>query len=132
MTRSMHTSNPLLLRTHRGRPHAVINTDDACQRGINDGDEIRVWNDMGEFFVAPKVAPGVSPGQVIVCNGWEPYMFRGRSRPRGCRAGPGEVAAPRRRLRPPALLAARMAAHAGGPRRAREHRTRSRPISLVT
>jgi DMSO reductase family type II enzyme molybdopterin subunit len=74
---SMHTSNPLLLRTHRGRPHAVINTDDARQRGINDGDEIRVWNDMGEFFVAAKVAPGVQPGQVIVYNGWEPYMFRG-------------------------------------------------------
>jgi len=73
----MHTSNPLLLRTHRGRPHAVINTDDARQRGINDGDEIRVWNDMGEFFVAAEVAPGGRPGQVIVYNGWEPYMFRG-------------------------------------------------------
>jgi complex iron-sulfur molybdoenzyme family reductase subunit alpha len=73
----MHTSNPLLLRTHRGRPHAVINADDARQRGINDGDEIRVWNDMGEFFVAAEVAPGVRPGQVIVHNGWEPYMFRG-------------------------------------------------------
>ncbi len=74
---SMHTSNPLLLRTHRGRPHAVINSDDARTRGINDGDEIRVWNDMGEFFVSAKVAPGVRPGQVIVYNGWEPYMFRG-------------------------------------------------------
>jgi hypothetical protein len=27
--------------------------------------------------VAAKVAPGVRPGQVIVYNGWEPYMFRG-------------------------------------------------------
>jgi DMSO reductase family type II enzyme molybdopterin subunit len=74
---SMHTSNPLLLRTHRGRPHAVINTDDARSHGITDGDDIRVWNDMGEFFVPAKVAPGVRPGQVIVYNGWEPYMFRG-------------------------------------------------------
>ena len=74
---SMHTSNPLLLRTHRGRPQADINTDDARAHGINDGDEIRVWNDMGEFFVSAKVAPGVRPGQVIVYNGWEPYMFRG-------------------------------------------------------
>ena len=74
---SMHTSNPLLLRTHRGRPHAVINVDDARARGIADGDDIRVWNDMGEFFVPAKVAPGVRPGQVIVYNGWEPYMFRG-------------------------------------------------------
>jgi DMSO reductase family type II enzyme molybdopterin subunit len=73
---SMNTTNPLLLRTHRGQPHAVINTDDARAHGINDGDEVRVWNDMGEFFVPAKVAPNVMPGQVIVYNGWEPYMFR--------------------------------------------------------
>jgi len=74
---SMNTTNPLLLRTHRGRPHAAINTDDARRRGIRDGDEIRVWNDLGEFFVPAKVTPTVMPGQVIVYNGWEPYMFRG-------------------------------------------------------
>jgi DMSO reductase family type II enzyme molybdopterin subunit len=74
---SMHITNRLLLQTHRGRPHAVINTGDARQRGIEDGDEVRVWNDMGEFFVPAKVAPNAMPGQVIVYNGWEPYMFRG-------------------------------------------------------
>jgi DMSO reductase family type II enzyme molybdopterin subunit len=73
---SMNTTNPLLLRTHRGQPHAVINSDDARRHNINDGDEIRVWNDMGEFLVPAKVAPNVMPGQVIVYNGWEPYMFR--------------------------------------------------------
>jgi DMSO reductase family type II enzyme molybdopterin subunit len=74
---SINITNRLLLHTHRGRPHAVINTGDARERGIEDGDEIRVWNDMGEFFVPAKVAPNVMPGQVIVYNGWEPYMFRG-------------------------------------------------------
>ena len=74
---SMNTTNPLLLRTHRGRPHACINVDDASSKGIHDDDEIRVWNDMGEFFVRAKVTPNVMPGQVIVYNGWEPYMFRG-------------------------------------------------------
>jgi anaerobic selenocysteine-containing dehydrogenase len=44
---SMNTTNPLLLRTHRGQPHAVINTDDARAHGINDGDEVRVRNDIG-------------------------------------------------------------------------------------
>jgi nitrate reductase alpha subunit len=58
---SMHMSNRLLLHTHRGRPHALVNTDDARERGIEDGDEIRVWNDMGEFFVPAKVAPNVRP-----------------------------------------------------------------------
>ena len=74
---SMNTTNPLLLHTHRGRPHAVIHAGDAAKKGIRDGDEVRVWNDMGEFFVPAKVTPNARPGQVIVYNGWEPYMFRG-------------------------------------------------------
>jgi DMSO reductase family type II enzyme molybdopterin subunit len=74
---SINITNRLLLHTHRGRPHALVNTDDARERSIEDGDEIRVWNDMGEFFVPAKVAPNVRRGQLIVYNGWEPYMFRG-------------------------------------------------------
>jgi DMSO reductase family type II enzyme molybdopterin subunit len=74
---SINITNRLLLQTHRGRPHALINSQDARERGIEDGDEVRVWNDMGEFLVPAKVAPNVMPGQVIVYNGWEPYMFRG-------------------------------------------------------
>ncbi|MBW1684810.1 MAG: molybdopterin-dependent oxidoreductase [Deltaproteobacteria bacterium] len=74
---SINITNRLLLNTHRGRPHALVNTDDARERSIEDGDEMRVWNDMGEFFVPAKVAPNVRRGQVIVYNGWEPYMFRG-------------------------------------------------------
>jgi DMSO reductase family type II enzyme molybdopterin subunit len=74
---SINITNRLLLQTHRGRPHALVNSDDARERSIEDGDEIRVWNDMGEFLVPAKVAPNVMPGQVIVYNGWEPYMFRG-------------------------------------------------------
>jgi len=78
---SINITNRLLLNTHRGRPHALVNTDDARERSIEDGDEMRVWNDMGEFFVPAKVAPNVRRGQVIVYNGWEPYMFRGWSGP---------------------------------------------------
>ena len=74
---SINITNRLLLHTHRGRPHALVNSDDARELHIEDGDEIRVWNDMGEFFVPAKVAPNVQRGQVIVYNGWEPYMFRG-------------------------------------------------------
>jgi len=74
---SINTTSPILLRTHRGRPHAVVNVNDAKAKGIADGDEVRVWNDMGEFFVPAKVTPNAMPGQVIVYNGWEPYMFRG-------------------------------------------------------
>ncbi|MFQ5380165.1 MAG: molybdopterin-dependent oxidoreductase [Dehalococcoidia bacterium] len=74
---SMNITNRTLLETHRGQPHMVINKDDAGAKGVRDDDEVRVFNDLGEFLVRVKVAPWVRPGQVIVYNGWDPYQFRG-------------------------------------------------------
>ena len=50
---------------------------DAGRRRIEDGDRIRVFNDVGEFQAIAKVAAAVQPGQVIVYHAWEPYQFRG-------------------------------------------------------
>ena len=66
-----------VISAHRTPEKAKQYAQQARDRGIEDGQEIRVWNDMGEFFVPAKVAPNAMPGQVIVYNGWEPYMFRG-------------------------------------------------------
>jgi len=55
----------------------VMNPQDAAARGVDDGDEVRVSNDFGEFFTPVKLSPSVMPGQVICYNGWEPYMHRG-------------------------------------------------------
>lgn len=74
---SMNITNELMLETHRGRPHAVINSADAVRLGIADDAEVRVWNDVGEFRVHAKVSPSARPGQVIVYNGWDPYQFPG-------------------------------------------------------
>jgi DMSO reductase family type II enzyme molybdopterin subunit len=74
---SMNITNRMLLQTHRGRPHLVMNTRDAKARGIADGEEVRVWNDVGDFLVPVKLSPSVMPGQVICYNGWDPYQFRG-------------------------------------------------------
>ena len=72
-----HHQPPPAPHPPREGPTLVINTDDAQARGASrTDDEIRVWNDMGAFFVPVKVSPSVRPGQVIVYNGWEPYMFR--------------------------------------------------------
>jgi DMSO reductase family type II enzyme molybdopterin subunit len=75
---SIHSSNitnSLMLNTHRGRPHLVMNAGDAGGHGIADGDEVRVSNDTGDFTVQAKVAPWVRPGQVIIYNGWDPVQF---------------------------------------------------------
>ena len=74
---SMNITNRMLLQTHRGRPHLVMSPVDAEERGIVDEEEVRVYNDAGEFLVPVKLSPSVRPGQVICYNGWDPYQFRG-------------------------------------------------------
>lgn len=69
--------NRILAETHRGEPLAIINTRDAAERGICDGDLVEVSNDRGCYRVRARVAPRVRPGQLIVYNGWEPHMFPG-------------------------------------------------------
>jgi nitrate reductase alpha subunit len=73
---SINITNKLLLQTHRGQPHMVMNSDDALAKGIEDDEEVRVSNDMNSFLVRVKLSPSVQPGQVIVYNGWDPHQFR--------------------------------------------------------
>ncbi len=74
---SIQIANKLMLETHRGQPHMVMNTVDAMAKEIEDDEEVRVMNDMGSFKVRVKLSPGVMPGQVVVYNGWDPYQFNG-------------------------------------------------------
>jgi DMSO reductase family type II enzyme molybdopterin subunit len=87
---SIHAQNmtdPILLQTHRGRPQLWMNPDDARARGIGDGEEVRAYNDGGEFAARVTLAPAVRPGQVICYNGWEPFMFRNWSDPANVEGG---------------------------------------------
>jgi DMSO reductase family type II enzyme molybdopterin subunit len=74
---SMNMTNDLLLNTHRGEPFAFLNDEEAAELGIENGDRIRVWNDYGDFRVSAKLSPAVRPGQLVVYNGFEPYMHEG-------------------------------------------------------
>ena len=74
---SMNITNEIMLETNRGRPHMVMNSDDAARKGIVDNQSARVFNDMGSFEVPVKTSASVRPGQVIVYNGWDPYQFDG-------------------------------------------------------
>jgi nitrate reductase alpha subunit len=66
----------LMLRLQRGEPAVWVAVRDAEQRGIADGDRIRVYNDVGEFEAIAKVAAAVQPGEVICYHAWEPYQFK--------------------------------------------------------
>jgi len=72
---SLNTANDLMLETHRGTPHLVMNNRDAARLGITDNEVVRVHNDQGEFRVAVRISPSAYPGQVMMYNGFEPYQF---------------------------------------------------------
>lgn len=73
---AMNMANPMLLQTHRGEPHAVINPEDAEREGIADHAYVDVANEAGSFTVRAKLSPGQRPGSVTVYAGWDGYMFR--------------------------------------------------------
>jgi len=72
---AMNTGNPLLLQTHRGEPHMVVNPHDAASIGFGDHDPVRVSNDVGSFVVRAKLSPTQQPGTVLIYDGWDPHMF---------------------------------------------------------
>ena len=66
-----------MLRLQRGGPCMYVSVADARARGIEEGDKIEVFNDIGRFLVQAKLSPAVRPGQVIIYHAWEDYQFEG-------------------------------------------------------
>ncbi len=54
------------LREREGRPFCILHPEDARKRGLNDGDEVRVFNGRGEIGLMLKVADEIQPGVVLV------------------------------------------------------------------
>jgi complex iron-sulfur molybdoenzyme family reductase subunit alpha len=53
-----------------------VNREVAKLKGIEDGDEIRVYNQLGEFFAMAKVSSSCPPDGLVMEHGWEPYMYK--------------------------------------------------------
>jgi DMSO reductase family type II enzyme molybdopterin subunit len=75
---STYKTSPTLLRLQRGAPYVMINPEVAAARGINDGDNVKMKNELGEAIVMAKIVAGVPKDAVVMEHGWEPFMFRGR------------------------------------------------------
>lgn len=69
-------SNKYMTRLQRGEPHVYINPRLARARGIRDGDRVRVFNDLGEFFAMAKLYPSGAEDCLMIEHAWEPYQFR--------------------------------------------------------
>jgi DMSO reductase family type II enzyme molybdopterin subunit len=65
-----------MLRLQRGEPVMYMNVEDARQRGLQDHDRVRVFNDTGTFVIRVKPSRQVQPGQVIIYHAWENHQFK--------------------------------------------------------
>jgi Anaerobic dehydrogenases, typically selenocysteine-containing len=75
---STYKTSTLLLRLQRGKPYVMINPEIAKKKGIKDGDEVRVFNSLGEFYAMAKVYPSCPKDAIILEHGWEPFFYKGR------------------------------------------------------
>ena len=74
---SMNMTNRMLLGTHRGEPFAFVNPKDAAALGVTDAEWIELASDVGKVQVTAKLSAACRPGQVILYNGFEPFMHPG-------------------------------------------------------
>ena len=74
---SMWTDDALLLSLRRGEPDIYVSPQDAGERGVRDGELIRVFNSLGSFVAMANVTSGMQPGMVYMYHGWDPMLFRG-------------------------------------------------------
>jgi complex iron-sulfur molybdoenzyme family reductase subunit alpha len=75
---STYKTSPILLRLQRGKPCVMLNPQVAARKGIADGDDVRIWNDLGEAVLIAKVAASVPKDAVLIEHGWEPFFYAGK------------------------------------------------------
>jgi anaerobic selenocysteine-containing dehydrogenase len=66
---STHSNNTALLNLNR-KPVVEISSLDACTKGINDGDEVELFNKNGSYRLWARVTETIRPGVLCVDHGW--------------------------------------------------------------
>ncbi len=72
---SLQAATPHFMRLHRGQPVLFLNDRVAAERGIEDGETIRMFNDVDEIEIMVSTTAAVGPDQVLVYM-WEPVQFK--------------------------------------------------------
>ncbi|MCP5059052.1 MAG: molybdopterin-dependent oxidoreductase [bacterium] len=71
----LQAANPHFMRLHRGQPVIFLNDQVAAERGIEDGDMVRMFNDLDGTEVMVSTSAAVGKDQVVIYM-WEPYQFK--------------------------------------------------------
>jgi len=58
----------------RGIPIVYMHPEDAKERGIQDNDWIKVFNDQGSFITKVQILPGEKRKRLTMYHGWERYL----------------------------------------------------------
>jgi anaerobic selenocysteine-containing dehydrogenase len=66
---SCYANEPHKIRA-QGEQFVLIHPQDAAQRGIRDGNPVRVYNDRGGFHAEARVTDDVNPGVVVATLGY--------------------------------------------------------------
>jgi complex iron-sulfur molybdoenzyme family reductase subunit alpha len=75
---SNYKTAKLLQRLQRGKPWIMINPESAKIKGIKDGDEVRIYNNIGEFYAMAKLTASAPKDALVMEDGWDPNFFRER------------------------------------------------------
>jgi complex iron-sulfur molybdoenzyme family reductase subunit alpha len=73
---SNYKTSRTLLRLQRGVPAIQVNRVVAEQKGIKDGETIRIFNNLGEFYAMAKLSSSAPADGLVMEHGWEPYMYK--------------------------------------------------------
>ena len=73
---SNYKASRTLLRLQRGVPAIQINREVAKLKGVKDGEQIRIFNQLGEFYAMAKLSSSCPPDGLVLEHGWEPYMYK--------------------------------------------------------
>lgn len=71
---TMQSTQPTLMRLHRGQPVVHMNDEVAAKRDIKNGETVEVFNDISDFKIMVRTSPTVAPNQVIIYM-WEGLQF---------------------------------------------------------
>lgn len=66
---STYKTSSILLRLQRGKPYVMVNPQVAKAKGIQDGDNIRMFNELGEVVIQAKLSPACPPDALVMEHG---------------------------------------------------------------